>query len=701
MANISILKLAFVALLSFNGVAGEECKKDQFKQGGRCTQCPPCPPGEQITDYCGHNSNGEQTGNKCTNCTVGINYNDGNSTKVCKNCLYCKTVKKVEIWPCTPTSNTVCACPKGTYESEGGDCVKSPTPDHKATKATPKVIMTPSKSPMTSMTSTAKPLPSYKQPDSLANTTQMKFPTPNFNKATDKDKPLSPFRKPGWIVLVCLIAVILGLLAIAAFHARTRKKISSHCCGKYGELSTEGETTSVLVEGHHNEPATEEPINNARPIPPYEEPMSPTLRSHSITNLCCNSGTEETANEQKRCTCNIKTSETSLRSLDKLTFSSLSAETISDEWQERGNIPSHFSSRSDHRCVTTNSSSNGRTPSPPGRRSPDHHCVTSYPFPTHVIRSQAQVQSPGHSCATCSANSSCVTASPYVGRSPEHRCVTPSSWSTCTSQASSSCRVSPDPSIFSSLHSHSSSYEDQGISNQSGGSTQSNYEMQSIPVSVEAFDKEYQAGPSKPMAKKNPLASKRNNESRSVEGRQSPTAKQDLSSPCKSELRPTELLTKTETGDDKEREMTQRPEEGTGFVVMKVGVTPRSDCSYRPYPRNKKHRCQECCPQPDDLFFQLIIERLCLKEQICKELNKNFKELAISARVEKEIGDCETTLNPAEHVLDTIKASYPRMRLSEFNELLLQIKRRDIVELIQNHHLSCSLCQRNRFDSNA
>lgn len=530
------------------------------------------------------------------------------------------------------------------------------------------------------------------------NTTQMKFPTPNVNKATDKDKPLSPFRKPGWIVLVCLIAVILGLLAIAAIHARTRKKIGSHCCRKYGELSTEGDTTSVLVEGHHDEPATEEPINNARPIPPYEEPMSPTLRSHSITK-------------------------TSLRSLDKLTFSSLSAETIYDECQERGNTPSHFSLRSDHRCVTTNSSSNGRTPSPSGRRSPDHHCVTSYPLPTHVIRSQAQVQSPGHSCATCSANSSCVTASPYLGQSPEHRCVTPSSWSTCTSQASSSYRVFPDPSIFSSLHSHSSFYEDQGICNQSGGSTQSNYEMQSIPVSVEAVDKEHQAGPSKPMAKKNPPASKKNNESRSVEGRQNPTAKQDLPSPGKSELRPTELLTKTETGDDKEREMTQRPEEGTGFVVMKVGgndtriikaekigsvliqtndaITPRSDCSYRPYPRNKKHRCQECCPQPDDLFFQLIIERLCLKEQICKELNKNFKELAISARVEKEIGDCETTLNPAEHVLDTIKASYPRMKLSEFNELLLQIKRRDIVELIQNHHLSCSLCQRNRFDSNA
>ena len=95
--------------------------------------------------------------------------------------------------------------------------------------------------------------------------------------------------------------------------------------------------------------------------------------------------------------------------------------------------------------------------------------------------------------------------------------------------------------------------------------------MQSIPVSVEAVDKEHQAGPSKPMAKKNPPASKKNNESRSVEGRQNPTAKQDLPSPGKSELRPTELLTKTETGDDKEREMTQRPEEGTGFVVMKVG----------------------------------------------------------------------------------------------------------------------------------
>lgn len=110
----------------------------------------------------------------------------------------------------------------------------------------------------------------------------------------------------------------------------------------------------------------------------------------------------------------------------------------------------------------------------------------------------------------------------------------------------------------------------------------------------------------------------------------------------------------------------------------------------------------ECCPQPEDSFFQLINkERLCLKEQICKELSRSYKDLAISARVENKTAEWETSSNPAERVLDAIKASHPKMKLKEFDELLLQMKRLDIVELIQNHHLFCSLCERNRFDSRA
>ena len=108
----------------------------------------------------------------------------------------------------------------------------------------------------------------------------------------------------------------------------------------------------------------------------------------------------------------------------------------------------------------------------------------------------------------------------------------------------------------------------------------------------------------------------------------------------------------------------------------------------------------ECCPQPDDSFFQLINrERLCLKEEICKELNRSYKELAILGRVESEMAECETSLNPAERVLDRIKAVGPGLKLSEFEDMLRQLKRLDIVQLIQNHHMSCTFCQRNRFDS--
>ena len=115
----------------------------------------------------------------------------------------------------------------------------------------------------------------------------------------------------------------------------------------------------------------------------------------------------------------------------------------------------------------------------------------------------------------------------------------------------------------------------------------------------------------------------------------------------------------------------------------------------------------ECCPQPHDSFFKLINrERTCLKEEICKELNKcnSYKELARFARVELKMEEYETSsLNPAERVLDRIKASEPSLKLAEFEEMLRQLdnKRLDIVNLIQDHHISCTFCQRNRFDPKA
>jgi len=108
----------------------------------------------------------------------------------------------------------------------------------------------------------------------------------------------------------------------------------------------------------------------------------------------------------------------------------------------------------------------------------------------------------------------------------------------------------------------------------------------------------------------------------------------------------------------------------------------------------------ECCPQPDDSFFQLINrERLCLKEEICKELARSYRVLAILGRVDSDMSQYENSPNPAERVLDRIKALEPGLKLNEFEEMLRKIKRLDIVQLIQNHHLSCTFCQRNRFDS--
>ena len=109
-----------------------------------------------------------------------------------------------------------------------------------------------------------------------------------------------------------------------------------------------------------------------------------------------------------------------------------------------------------------------------------------------------------------------------------------------------------------------------------------------------------------------------------------------------------------------------------------------------------------CSPLPSDSFFNLINrERLCLKEEICKELDKSYKELAIIGRVESEMKEYEASSNPAERVLEKLKALYPRMKLEEFQKILVNIKRLDVVEVIHKHHLSCTLCRRNRFDSKA
>jgi len=61
----------------------------------------------------------------------------------------------------------------------------------------------------------------------------------------------------------------------------------------------------------------------------------------------------------------------------------------------------------------------------------------------------------------------------------------------------------------------------------------------------------------------------------------------------------------------------------------------------------------------------------------------------------------EASSNPAERVLEKLKALHPGMKLKEFEQMLLHIKRLDVVDVIHNHHLSCTLCRRNRFDAKA
>ncbi|XP_015751498.1 PREDICTED: uncharacterized protein LOC107331433 [Acropora digitifera] len=163
--------------------------------------------------------------------------------------------------------------------------------------------------PITPKISTTKP--SSSSNETKKNATQLTTPwrsSRNPLKATDKSS--GTFRKPGWIVLFCLMAVCLALLAVAGIHTQTRKKISRSCCGAYGELSTDADTTSVLVEGHHEESVAAEPINNATPIPPTEEAMLLSLRSHSTTELCYSNGTDEAMDEQMKCTCAMKASGT-------------------------------------------------------------------------------------------------------------------------------------------------------------------------------------------------------------------------------------------------------------------------------------------------------------------------------------------------------------------------------------------------------
>lgn len=765
MEKISIFIVFLLWLCCFDA-QGRVCNFDKYyKPGQGCVKCPACPPGKELAQHCGHNNAGLKVGQDCSSCIAGMTYN-GKEGGVCKACQGCR----VELKACTLTSNAVCGCPKGMYMSSDGDCEKcsyccgenweqnskniepscqaqglgrcickrslfcsgncrSPTTASITTRTNQTTAPITTRTTTTTMT-TPTTSPRSKRPKHNATqiqTAPVIFTTPGLSyddpKAQRDEKPVYPFLKPGWVVLICLGGVLAaGLVALMSCHKRTRKQISGICCRKYVALSPDVET---LVEGHHEgryeEQATRTTENNAQPIPPEEEPLPPIFYSGITAEVYCSCRTRETDVEQKQCACTMDTSETSL---EKLPHNSSSAETISEEQEPvretsswRISPSTSSSSRlssprtSECYCLTPSSSSNCVTASPSRGRSPE--CYRETPISnqsTFVSLTPPRERYPEHNRMTSSSNSTHVTPPPRE-RSPAHRCLTPSPCVTPTSSRGQS----PDPSFLRSVQSCSSFADDQEICNQSSEYTQSN---DPVPISVEAHDKERDQDASKSARKDTSSAPGKRKQSRSVVRRNSPSPKKGVDCVPSYELKMKEILFPKQTGDaDKNVPPISNSDRGQGHNVMatndndmnQANIADSRCCKYRRIQRDEdaEHRCTECCPQPHDSFFKLINrERTCLKEEICKELNKcnSYKELARFARVELKMEEYETSsLNPAERVLDRIKASEPSLKLAEFEEMLRQLdnKRLDIVNLIQDHHISCTFCQRNRFDPKA
>ncbi|KAL9971590.1 hypothetical protein ACROYT_G017770 [Oculina patagonica] len=755
MEKISIF-IVFILSLFFPITIGRLCSDDKYFNGKDCVQCPPCPPGKQFTRNCGYDEQGQRTRDaQCKVCRDGVTFNNKDSTGNCRNCQRC-TDGKITKAPCTPTSNTVCECPKGTYIDWSGACRQSST---KAPLTTPgittPVITT------TTQVPTQSDEPKHNRTQEPSTTVSVKSPevTPNDGlKAEQKENRDRPFPQPGWIVLFCL----LGFLTITAFiflscHKRTRKQISGFFCRKYGVLWSDADrdATSDLmnVEARYEEQQVTPPINYATPIPPWDEPV-PTIVNLQPTSeqVYCSCVAKDIEDEKMQCACTLTTSDPSI---DKMVHNSSSAETIPEELQYYNKGKRAETQTPTRKISPCPSSSSGVfslrppdhchlispcvTPTPPRGLSPSH-CRATTPSPTSSTCVTPRGCSPVHHGVTTSSSSSCET--PPRRLSPEHRCVTPSSCSTspvvtprgqspdlsCVtfSPSSSSCTTplrgrSPDPASVPSYQIQIS--EEQEISNQSN-------ECSQIPISIEASDKKHDFSKTPSSINSSPAAKKKRIDCKTAGKRNLLSPKKEPNCVCQHEshLKNHWLIDPNHCKEavDNEKDVPgQVPsnKNGTESCVttsigidvkmadetedktMKANVTVNNHvrCMYRPINRHEgtEHRCEACCPQRSDSFFQLINrERLCLKEEICKELNKSFKELAILGRVESEMKEYEASSKPAERVLEKLNALNPDLKLEEFEEMLRKIKRLDTVAVIYNHHLSCTLCQRNRFDSN-
>lgn len=106
---------------------------------------------------------------------------------------------------------------------------------------------------------------------------------------------------------------------------------------------------------------------------------------------------------------------------------------------------------------------------------------------------------------------------------------------------------SPDPSSLPSFQSHSSFSDEQELSNQSSENTQSS-ELLTIPISVEAYDKEHDRDVSSKVARKDtPPAQVKRKEGRAVGEKKSPSPKRARPHNC--ELRLKERWPPNDTAD--------------------------------------------------------------------------------------------------------------------------------------------------------
>ncbi|AOC55126.1 tumor necrosis factor receptor [Lymphocystis disease virus 3] len=113
------MKILFLSYYTFSVFYCLTYKKDVTFPNGTQTilTCPACKAGQKLDVECNLNQ-----GTVCTNCSKEQYMSTDNYAPNCRSCSKCKS-PKVEISPCTPTSNRKCGCRNGYYE-KNNNCLK-------------------------------------------------------------------------------------------------------------------------------------------------------------------------------------------------------------------------------------------------------------------------------------------------------------------------------------------------------------------------------------------------------------------------------------------------------------------------------------------------------------------------------------------------------------------------------------------------